>query len=80
LINQVLLLLFFEPNGCDKNNLDYTKPQVGQFSKIDSSDNNIMWKDLLDSLENVPLSAHPLGNVVMVYTEIPQEFFERNAL
>jgi hypothetical protein len=39
-----------------------------------------MWKDLLDSLENVPLIAYPVVNGVKVTAAIPRGFFERNGL
>jgi hypothetical protein len=48
-IDQVSLAMVSEPNDCDKTKLDDTERQFGQFSEIDSSDDNIMWKDLLDS-------------------------------
>ena len=79
-IDQVSSATFLEPNDCDKTMND-TERQFGQCSEIDSSDDNSMWTDLLDSLETVPLSAYPLVNgSVEVTAEIPRGFFERNAL
>ena len=80
-IDQVSSATFLKPNDCDQTKLNDTEPPFGQCSEIDSSDDNIMWKDLLDSLENFPLIAYPVMNgSVKVTAEIPRGFFERNGL
>jgi hypothetical protein len=67
-IDQVPSSILFEPSDCDR------------FKLADNYNNvNMMWKDLLDALENVAISsASPLGNgSIMVSVEIPLLFFER---
>jgi hypothetical protein len=72
-IDQVSTSLFLEPRDCETTSDDIERVCSKNHGGADSSDNNIMWKDLLDSLENVPLSASPLVNgAVIVTAEIPR--------
>lgn len=70
-IDKVPSPTILDPSDCDTFKL-----------AADYSSSNVMWKDLLDSLENVPISsASPLGHrSIMVSVEIPRLFFERNDL
>ena len=48
-----------------------------QCSKNSGNLDDSLWKDLLDSLETVPLRSTPMVNGVRVVTEIPRAFIEQ---